>query len=177
MAGAVIVPHDAIGNNQSRTMPTIDPVEELTNLQLVFDGTLGRRVDVRLFFEEQVWPVEADPEEMALAVESLCMNASDAMPAGGVLTITARNVRAADPHGQPRDFVRISVSDTGVGMRPEERVPHFEAMFVPKAVPTAVLRLPNVYGFAEQHGGHVAIAGGARGGTTVTIVLPRAPGA
>jgi signal transduction histidine kinase len=155
-------------------MPTIDPVKELTNMQLVFDGTLGRRVNVRLFFEEQVWPVEADAEEMALAVESLCMNASDAMPCGGVLTITARNVRATDPHGKPRDFVRISVSDTGVGMRPEERVPHFEPTFSPKLVPTAVLRLPNVYGFAEQHGGHVAIAGGGRGGTTVTIVLPRA---
>ena len=155
-------------------MPTIDPVTELTNMQLVFDGTLGRRVNVRLFFDQQVWPVEADPEEMALAVESLCMNASDAMPGGGVLTITARNVSATDPHGKPRDFVRISVSDTGVGMLPEERVPYFEPIFSPKPVPTAVLRLPNVYGFAEQHGGHVAIAGGGRGGTTVTIVLPRA---
>jgi signal transduction histidine kinase len=178
MARAVIVRRGAIGHNRSRAMPTLDPVTELTSMQLVFDGTLGARVDVRLFFEEQLWPVDADPDEMALAVESLCMNASDAMPGGGILTITARNVRTADKHGAPREFVRISVSDTGIGMLPEERVPHFEPMFAPsKAIPTSALRLPNVFGFAEQHGGHVAIAGGTRGGTTVTIVLPRAQAA
>lgn len=71
---------------------------------------------VEMTFGEDVWPVDIDAGEMELAVVNLCVNARDAMPGGGVITITVENVIEQDARGEPQEFVRLSVADSGVGM-------------------------------------------------------------
>ena len=111
---------------------------------------------------------------MELAILNLCVNARDAMPDGGVITIAAENVRIEGDDVAPGDFVKISVSDTG----------HRHAARSAGAGVRAVLHhqgrqqgsglgLPQVYGFAQQSGGRVTIESAVGVGTTVTLLLPR----
>ena len=107
-----------------------------------------------------------------LAIINLCVNARDAMPAGGFITIAADNVRIeGDGAGE---FVKISVSDTGVGMPPEVQARVFEPFFTTKDVHKGSgLGLPQVYGFAQQCLGRVTIKSAVGIGTTVSLLLPR----
>jgi signal transduction histidine kinase/ActR/RegA family two-component response regulator len=153
---------------------SIDPVLHLTGMRGMLDGALGGDIVVRMQFGPDVWPVEVDPGEMELAVVNLCVNARDAMPAGGTITITAENVRTSDASGGEGDFVRISVTDDGVGMPPEVQARVFEPFFTTKDVSKGSgLGLPQVYGFIQQSGGEVAIDSQPGVGTTVTMMLPR----
>ena len=126
-------------------------------------------------FGTGVWPIEVDPGEMELAVVNLCVNARDAMPEGGVITIAVENVRAAmDGSG---DVVKISVADTGVGMAPDVQARAFEPFFTTKDVNKGSgLGLPQVYGFAQQSRGRVTIDSQVGVGTIVTLHLPRSLG-
>lgn len=82
----------------------------------MLDASLGGNMHVEMTFGEDVWPVDIDAGEMELAVVNLCVNARDAMPGGGVITITVENVIEQDARGEPQEFVRLSVADSGVGM-------------------------------------------------------------
>ena len=125
-----------------------------------------------------VWPVVADPSELDLAIMNLVLNARDAMPSGGLITIAAENISA--PHGQldeklKGEFVCISVIDNGDGI-PAETLPKvFDPFFTTKAAGKGTgLGLSQVYGFAHQSGGTVRIDSEVGKGTRVTICLPRA---
>ena len=89
--------------------------------------TLGSRIDVRLALHEPLWPVVADPTQLESALVNLCINARDAMPAGGRLTIETANRSLGSTRGAeagevaPGDYVMIAVSDTGMGMPPSCR--------------------------------------------------------
>jgi PAS domain S-box-containing protein len=149
---------------------SIDVVAHLTGMRTMLDGSLGGHIEVRMQFGSGVWPVEVDPGEMELAVVNLCVNARDAMPSGGVITIAADNVA----HGEQSEFVRISVADTGVGMTPDVQARAFEPFFTTKDVSKGSgLGLPQVYGFAQQSGGRAAIESEVGAGTIVTVLLPR----
>jgi CheY-like chemotaxis protein len=157
----------------SRTSPvnpeSIDVVAHLLGMRAMLDGSLGGHIDVRTHFGSDVWPVEVDAGEMELAIVNLCVNARDAMPRGGVVTIAAQNVTEDDG-----DFVKISVADTGTGMAADVRARAFEPFFTTKGVSKGSgLGLPQVYGFAHQSGGRATIDSTAGVGTVVTLLLRR----
>ena len=153
---------------------SLDPVAHLASMRAMLDGSLGGHIEVRMRFAADIWPVEVDPGEMELAIVNLCVNARDAMPGGGVITIAVERVGAGDAPDAQSDFVKISVADTGVGMSPEVQARAFEPFFTTKDVSKGSgLGLPQVYGFAQQSGGRIAIESEVGVGTTVTLLLPR----
>ena len=136
-------------------------------------GNIELVVDV----EDEVWPVEVDQGELELALVNIGVNARDAMPDGGRITLSARNVvlKPGSAAGTLEgDFVALAVIDTGSGIPPElvERV--FEPFFTTKPVGKGTgLGLSQVHGFAAQSGGAVTVSSEEGKGTVVTIYLPR----
>jgi signal transduction histidine kinase len=157
------------------------------DLNAVFDGMegtlrhiLGEAHEVRVLKAPELWRVEADPGQLENALLKLALNARDAMPKGGTLTIKTANdaLDAGDANGAdgvlPGDYVVLSVADTGVGMPPEVAERAFEPFFTTKDVGQGSgLGLTLVYGFVKQSGGHVTIDSEPGRGTTVRIYLPR----
>jgi CheY-like chemotaxis protein len=136
----------------------------------------GERLAVRI--PAATWPVKVDIAEFEIALVNLVINARDAMPDGGAVTITAENV-VLDPSGDDiapaREFVALTVADTGVGI-PADVLPRiFDPFFTTKPVGKGTgLGLSQVYGFAHQAGGRVKVESGLGTGTRITIYLPRA---
>ena len=137
------------------------------------------RIETRIV--PDAWWCCTDPHQLETAVLNLAINARDAMPGGGVLTITIANrevdaVEAQAWGARPGDYAVVSVSDTGTGIAPEVLARVFEPFFTTKEVGRGTgLGLSQVYGFAKQSGGFVAIDSAPGRGTTVLIHLPRAP--
>ncbi len=130
---------------------------------------------VRLAFEvpRDTWPVVIDIGEFETALVNLVINARDAMPSGGTITISAHN-RKLQGETNSGDFVAISVSDTGLGIAPDILGKIFDPFFTTKPVGKGTgLGLSQVHGFAHQAGGTVAVDSKLGKGTTVTILLPR----
>jgi signal transduction histidine kinase len=162
----------AFSRRRPVNVESIDVVAQLAGMRAMLDATLGGQIEIDTRFGSEIWSVEADPGEMELAIVNLCVNARDAMPAGGFITITADNVRIEGEGAG--EFVRISVSDTGVGMTPDVQARVFEPFFTTKEVHKGSgLGLPQVYGFAQQCLGRVTIKSAVGIGTTVTLLLPR----
>jgi two-component system NtrC family sensor kinase len=125
-----------------------------------------------------IWPVRADADDLELSLVNIVLNARDAMPDGGAVTMSARNLvlRVDDPATDhlAGDFVALSVRDTGVGIPREHLTRVFEPFFTTKEVGRGTgLGLSQVYGFAKQSGGTVTISSAPGTGTTVTLYLPR----
>jgi len=134
------------------------------------------RGDIRvdMTFAPDLWPVNADPTQLELAVLNLAVNARDAMPNGGILTIRGENALSVHDDEIKGDFVRISVSDNGTGIPPEVLARVFEPFFTTKDVGKGSgLGLAQIYGFAKQSGGIVRIESAVGFGTTVMLFLPR----
>ena len=136
-------------------------------------------IEVSVEMPGDLWLVSVDRAEFELAVLNVAVNARDAMPEGGRLHITARNVAIpaddALADGLAGDFVALTVSDNGTGMEPETLARAFEPYFTTKEVGAGSgLGLSQVYGFATQSGGHATIASEPGRGTAVTLYLPRA---
>jgi signal transduction histidine kinase len=142
--------------------------------------SLGERIDVKLQADDGLWLVEVDPAQFEAALVNLAVNARDAMPDGGSLTVAMAN-RAADEaasSGLGRDHVVISVSDTGTGMSAEVKERVFEPFFTTKESGKGTgLGLSMVYGFVRQSEGHIEIDSAPDAGTTIRICLPRAEAA
>ena len=130
-----------------------------------------------------LWPTLCDPNQLENAILNLCINARDAMPDGGRLTIETANTwlddRAARERDmQPGQYVAICVTDTGTGMSPEVMARAFDPFFTTKPTGQGTgLGLSMIYGFAQQSGGQVRIYSEVGEGTTVRIYLPRHHGA
>lgn len=140
--------------------------------------SIGVTVRIETVLEKALWPVLIDPTQLELVILNLAINSRDAMPHGGRLTVATRNVATSDPQRPAglgrRDYVAISVSDTGSGMTQEVAAKAFEPFFTTKAVGQGTgLGLSQVLGFARQSGGEVCIDSRLGHGTTVTIYLPR----
>ncbi len=138
--------------------------------------SMRRDIEVRLIAPTAPCAVEADPDDLDLAVLNLAVNARDAMPNGGTFTIAITPVAldAEDGCLSLRDeFIAISLSDSGVGI-PAANLTHvFEPFFTTKKKGKGTgLGLSQVYGFAKQAGGHATISSTVGEGTTVTIYLP-----
>lgn len=142
--------------------------------------TLGEMVSVEAVSSAGLWRVEADSNELEAAILNLAVNARDAMPDGGRLTIETRNTVIDESYAQsqaevvPGRYVMVSVTDTGTGMDPNTIQQAFEPFFTTKPVGKGTgLGLSQVYGFVKQSGGHVKIYSELGHGTTVKIYLPR----
>jgi signal transduction histidine kinase/CheY-like chemotaxis protein len=143
--------------------------------------TLGEQIDVRIAAAEGLWPALVDPPQLESAIVNLCINARDAMPAGGTLTIEVANIdldaayAELDAELQPGPYVMVVVSDTGTGMSPEVLARAFDPFFTTKEVGKGTgLGLSMVWGFVKQSKGHVKIYSEPGHGTTVRLFLPRA---
>jgi signal transduction histidine kinase len=142
--------------------------------------TLGNDIEVTTELRPDLWTVHADPHQLESALLNLAVNAKDAMPAGGTLTIRTRNIPAAGPANREsrpggEEFVMIEVADTGTGMTKDVKDRAFEPFFTTKPVGQGTgLGLSQVHGFVTQSGGRVAIETRIGGGTAIQLYLPRA---
>jgi signal transduction histidine kinase/ActR/RegA family two-component response regulator len=146
--------------------------------------TLGEHIDVRVVETAGLWDVLADPAQVESAVLNLAINARDAMPTGGRLTIETANVVLDESYARSHaevtagDYVMIAVTDTGSGMPPEVVERAFEPFFTTKPAGRGTgLGLSMVFGFAKQSAGHVKIYSELGHGTSVKLYLPRVIGA
>lgn len=143
---------------------------------------IAENIDRRFALAEGVHQAIADPHQLERAILNLVVNARDAMPAGGVLTISTENVTLGPRDIQapaeivPGPYVRITVRDTGTGIPPEVQARVFEPFFTTKPAGAGTgLGLSMVYGFALQAGGQVTMESAENAGTAVMIDLPAAP--
>jgi PAS domain S-box-containing protein len=139
-------------------------------------SVLGAGVDLVLEMASPLWPVFADPTQIQRAVVNLVMNARDAMPLGGRAIISTSNIvivaeDPARPGVKPGPYVRLSVSDNGVGMSEDVKSHIFEPFFTTKRTGTG-LGLATVYGIVTQSDGHMSVRSEERRGTTFEILLP-----
>jgi signal transduction histidine kinase/CheY-like chemotaxis protein len=146
--------------------------------------SLGETVGLDIREGDGLWPVEADPVQLEAALLNLAVNARDAMPQGGRLTIETghalldENYCRAHEELVPGEYVHIAVSDTGTGMSKEVQERVFEPFFTTKEAGQGTgLGLSQVYGFVKQSGGHIHVDSEPGNGTTVRIYLPRLRGA
>ncbi len=145
--------------------------------------SVGESVDLDFVADGGLWRAEVDPAQLQAAILNLIVNARDAMPDGGKLTIEAGNARLdrtyADLHDEvvPGQYVCIAVSDTGVGMSEDIISQALEPFYTTKDVGRGTgLGLPMAFGFAKQSGGHLKIYSEPERGTTVKLYLPRLNG-
>jgi PAS domain S-box-containing protein len=136
-------------------------------------GDINLVIDIR----RNIWPVAVDIHELELALINLVVNARDAMPGSGVITITAQNLRLQredTPDALDGEYVALTVTDTGHGIEAAILPKVFEPFFTTKQLDKGTgLGLSQVYGLARQSGGTVTITSEVGSGTTVTIYLPR----
>jgi CheY-like chemotaxis protein len=145
--------------------------------------TLGEHIDVRYIETAGLWPAMADPAQLESAVLNLALNARDAMPGGGRLTIELANKVLDESYARNHadvasgDYAMLAVSDTGHGMTPDVVARVFEPFFTTKPEGKGTgLGLAMVFGFIKQNGGHVNIYSEPGEGTTVRLYVPRAIG-
>src|SRR6185312_11603569 len=149
-------------------------------LQEFLQRTLGERIEVQTVGSAGLWQIEADPNQLESAIVNLAINARDAMPDGGKLTLEAANISADEdycrlnPEVVPGQYVAICVSDTGSGMSPDVLSHAFEPFFTTKDPGHGTgLGLSQVYGFVKQSGGHAKIYSEVGQGTSIKMYFPR----
>ena len=167
----------AFSRRQTLQPSVIDLAERLPEIKDMLSRSLRGDIDIRLGVPRRPCAVKVDPNEFELALLNLAVNARDAMPSGGMLTISAKPVlmRGTDAEeGLSGDFVAVRVADTGSGIPPEVLPRVFEPFFTTKEEGKGTgLGLSQVYGFARQSGGTASITTSPRRGTAVTLFLPR----
>jgi two-component system, NtrC family, sensor kinase len=168
-------------SRQQPLAPTALDVNRILNgISDFLRQALGETISLEIVGSGGVWPVQADRAELEAAILNLAVNARDAMPDGGKLTIEASNSHLDEvycrqyPDVKPGQFVQIAVSDTGAGMAKDVLERAFEPFFTTKQSGQGTgLGLSQVYGFVKQSGGHVKIYSELGEGTSVKIYLPR----
>jgi CheY-like chemotaxis protein len=169
-------------SRKSTLSPAATDVSDVVGgLYNMLQRSLGETVELRIESAPDLWPAMIDPHQFENALVNLTINARDAMPQGGTLTIETSNVALdkayADRHEEvtPGEYVLVAVSDTGTGMPSAVLEQVFDPFFTTKDVGKGSgLGLSMVYGFAKQSGGHVAIYSEVDHGTTVQLYMPRA---
>ena len=173
----------AFARQQPLRPKRVDVNDLVSNVVKTIRGLLGDDVEISLHLSsEMVWPVLTDPAQLETSIVNLAVNAREAMPRGGRLSISTCNhylgldADLVDPNSAPGDYVELSVSDTGIGM-PAEVMQHiFEPFYTTKGLadkPGTGLGLSTVFGFIKQSGGNISVRSGVGVGTTFRLFLPR----
>jgi PAS domain S-box-containing protein len=161
---------------QSVNPQAVDAVERINAVRDVLGAGVGGAVSLHFDVDRRVWPVMADVVELETALVNLVINARDAMPDGGTITVAAENA-ALSHEGIAGDYVAISVADTGTGIAPDVLSKIFDPFFTTKPIGKGTgLGLSQVHGFAHQAGGTVKVTSDLGKGTKITILLPRQDG-
>jgi PAS domain S-box-containing protein len=167
----------AFSRRQPLNPVVTDLKERVEAVHEMLVGSLRGNVQLKCDIPADVWPVEVDIAELELALLNIAVNARDAMPGGGSITLSGRNVslKKSDGVGQLEgDFVALAMTDTGVGIAPDVLPRIFEPFFTTKALGKGTgLGLAQVYGFSHQSGGTVVATSTVGSGTAITIYLPR----
>jgi two-component system, cell cycle sensor histidine kinase and response regulator CckA len=165
----------AFSRKQPVTPQHIDLNEAVSDMGSMLQRLVTDRIKLVINLFSGILPVHADPSQIELMIMNLVLNARDAMPEGGLLSITTRSETLTENSGVgPTQFVVLEVSDTGVGMSSEIKERIFEPFFTTKAVGKGTgLGLSTVYGIAEQANGHITVESEPNHGTTFRIYLPR----
>ncbi|SEK97975.1 His Kinase A (phospho-acceptor) domain-containing protein [Sphingomonas palmae] len=167
---------------------TLDPKPTDVNrliagMEELIGRTVGPQITLEVVGAAGLWPALVDPNQLENALLNLCINARDAMPDGGRITIETANKWIDERTGRERDltpgqYLSLCVSDTGSGMTPEVQARAFDPFFTTKPMGEGTgLGLSMIYGFARQSGGQVRIYSEVGEGTTLCIYLPRYYGA
>lgn len=170
----------AFSRRQSLEAEQFDLNELVSSTTELLCRTLGEDIEIELSLGADMWAALADPTQLEAALTNLAVNARDAMPNGGRLTIETANkyldaaYAARNVEVTPGEYVMLAISDTGTGVPPEILDRVFEPFFTTKEMGKGTgLGLSMVYGFAKQSGGHVTIYSEVGHGTTVRLYLPR----
>jgi PAS domain S-box-containing protein len=170
----------AFSRQQTLVARSVDFNRLITDMGDLLRRALGEHIEVELKLAGDLWAALADSGQVENSVLNLAINARDAMPDGGKLTIETSNAHLDEDYAAhnaevtPGDYVLMAVTDTGTGMSPEVLAHVFEPFFTTKDVGKGTgLGLSMIYGFAKQSGGHVKIYSEVGHGTTVRLYLPR----
>jgi PAS domain S-box-containing protein len=170
----------AFARKQPLAPQPLNAAKVIAKMSDLLRQTLGESIDVETVFDSGLWLCEADISQFENALLNLCINARDAMPEGGKLTIEAGNARVTDEYAaaqfdvRPGQYVFVSVTDTGEGIPSEIRDHLFEPFFTTKSAGKGTgLGLSMVYGFVKQSGGNVTVYSEMGEGSTFKIYLPR----
>ncbi len=169
----------AFARKQVFQLQVLDPGALLRDLERLLRRVVGEDIDLRTHVGPDLWRVRVDPHQIGQVVINLAVNARDAMPSGGILTIEVANITLngdyvrAKPDVAPGEYVLLAVSDTGVGMDPAVQEHVFEPFFTTKVKGTG-LGLATCYGIVKQHGGHIWVYSEPGQGATFKVYLPRA---
>lgn len=168
----------AFSRRQALDLKPLDLRHLIESLEDLLRRTLSEQVDVRIATPDNLWIAEGDANQIETALINLAVNARDAMPDGGMLTIEADNVTvgASDPQREiaPGDYIVMRVRDTGVGMPSDVQKRAFDPFFTTKPMGQGTgLGLSMVYGYAKQARGHVHLDSVEGEGTVISLYLPR----
>jgi len=170
----------AFARRQALEPRSTNPGRLMQDMTDLLRRTLGEHVEVESIVAGGLWNTLVDSNQLQNAILNLAINARDAMPEGGKLTIEVANAFLDDDYARrhsevtPGQYVMIAVSDTGIGMRPEIVARAFDPFFTTKPEGRGTgLGLSQVYGFVKQSGGHVKLYSELGHGTTVKLYIPR----
>jgi len=171
----------AFARKQPLSPVVLDPARLIRESEALLRSSVGEAIELEVVADGGLWHTEADKPQLEAAILNLVINARDAMPDGGKLTIEVGNARLDREYAswhdevEPGQYVCIAITDSGNGMAPEMIGRVFEPFFTTKKFGKGTgLGLPMVFGFAKQSGGHLKVYSELGRGTTVKLYLPRA---
>ncbi|MFH1341585.1 MAG: ATP-binding protein [Pseudomonadota bacterium] len=170
----------AFSRKQPLMPKDIDIGRQVLDMEQLLRRTLGEHIECEFLLDEDRWLASVDPGQLTSALLNLVLNARDAMPEGGRLTVEVRNASLDKAYAEqnndarPGDYVMVAVTDSGCGMTAEVAARAFEPFFTTKEVGKGTgLGLSMVYGFAQQSGGSMKIDSRPGRGTAITLFFPR----
>jgi PAS domain S-box-containing protein len=169
----------AFARRQPLIPKSVDANQLVVSLEDLLRRTIGETIDLEITASDDLWGTLCDPNQLESALLNLAINARDAMPDGGRLSIVTGNARldgvtADTPALAPGDYICIDVTDTGTGMSAEVAARAFDPFFTTKPIGQGTgLGLSMIYGFARQSNGHATIDSKIGQGTSVKLYLPR----
>jgi len=170
----------AFARQQPLAPEPVDINKMIAGMSDLLRSTLGEHFQIEIVSAGGLWATNADAHQLESAVLNIAINARDAMPEGGKITIETANAHLDDTYCRqhadvdPGQFVMVAISDTGTGMKPDVIARAFDPFFTTKPAGSGTgLGLSQVYGFVKQSRGHIKIYSELDSGTTVKIYLPR----
>ncbi|WP_340313721.1 ATP-binding protein [Rhizorhabdus argentea] len=162
----------AFARRQPLKPELLDLNTSILKMLVMLQPTLGPNIILNTHLEKALLPVEVDPGQFEAALLNIVVNARDAMPDGGEVTIRTRNATPEEAEGRERAVV-VAIEDSGIGIAPDQLAHVFEPFFTTKVIGKGTgLGLSQVYGFAAQSGGEARIDSVAGKGTTLSMLLP-----